>query len=138
MLRKLISKYPGVPMVMIFDAKGPTFRSDYYQAYKANRPSMPNDLRVQIDDIKKHFQNYLIFQYKKLQGVEVDDVIATLTEKLGKKQKVLISSPDKDLTQLVNNNVIQHNSVSNEFFDEKYVEEKFGVLPNKIAELLAL
>ena len=53
MLRKLISTYPGVPMVMVFDAKGPTFRSDYYQAYKANRPSMPNELRVQIDDIKK-------------------------------------------------------------------------------------
>ena len=137
MLRKLISKYPGVPMVMIFDAKGPTFRSDYYQAYKANRPSMPNDLRVQIDDIKT-LSKLFNFSIQEVPGVEADDVIATLTEKLGKKQKVLISSPDKDLTQLVKNNVIQHNSVSNEFFDEKYVEEKFGVLPNKIAELLAL
>ena len=60
MLRKLISTYPGVPMVMVFDAKGPTFRSDYYQAYKANRPSMPNELRVQIDDIKKHHQSALL------------------------------------------------------------------------------
>ena len=53
MLRKLIEKYPGVPMVMVFDAKGPNFRNDYYQAYKANRPPMPNELRVQIEDIKK-------------------------------------------------------------------------------------
>ena len=137
MLRKLISTYPGVPMVMVFDAKGPTFRSDYYQAYKANRPSMPNELRVQIDDIKK-LSKLFNFSVQEVAGVEADDVIATLAERLGKKLKVLISSPDKDLTQLVKKNVIQHNSVSNEFFDEKYVEEKFGVLPNKIAELLAL
>ena len=137
MLRKLISTYPGVPMVMVFDAKGPTFRSDYYQAYKANRPSMPNELRVQIDDIK-NLSKLFHFSIQEVAGVEADDVIATLADKLGKKQKVLISSPDKDLTQLVKENVIQHNSVSNEFFDEKYVEEKFGVPPNKIAELLAL
>ncbi len=137
MLRKLISTYPGVPMVMVFDAKGPTFRSDYYQAYKANRPSMPNELRVQIDDIKK-LSKLFNFSVQEVAGVEADDVIATLAERLGKKLKVLISSPDKDLTQLVKKNVIQHNSVSNEFFNEKYVEEKFGVLPNKIAELLAL
>ena len=53
MLRKLISKYPGVQMVMVFDAKGHNFRNDYYSSYKANRPPMPNELRVQIDDIKK-------------------------------------------------------------------------------------
>ena len=137
MLRKLISTYPGVPMVMIFDAKGPTFRSDYYQAYKANRPSMPNELRVQIDDIKK-LSKLFNFSVQEVAGVEADDVIATLAEKLGETQKILISSPDKDLTQLVKKNVIQHNSVSDEFFDEKYVEEKFGVLPNKVVELLAL
>ena len=137
MLRKLISTYPGVPMVMIFDAKGPTFRSDYYQAYKANRPSMPNELRVQIDDIKK-LSKLFNFSVQEVAGVEADDVIATLAEKLGETQKILISSPDKDLTQLVKKNVIQHNSVSDEFFDEKHVEEKFGVLPNKIVELLAL
>ena len=137
MLRKLISTYPGVPMVMVFDAKGPTFRSDYYQAYKANRPSMPNELRVQIDDIKK-LSKLFNFSVQEVAGVEADDVIATLAERLGKKLKVLISSPDKDLTQLVKKNVIQHNSVSNEFFDEKYVEEKFGVLPNKIAEIIGI
>ena len=98
---------------------------------------MPNELRVQIDDIKK-LSKLFNFSVQEVAGVEADDVIATLAERLGKKLKVLISSPDKDLTQLVKKNVIQHTSVSNEFFDEKYVEEKFGVLPNKIAELLAL
>ena len=124
-------------MVMVFDAKGPTFRSDYYQAYKANRPSMPNELRVQIDDIKK-LSELFKFSLQEVSGVEADDVIASLADKFGKKLKVLISSPDKDLTQLVKKNVIQHNSMSNEFFNEKYVEEKFGVLPEKVAELLAL
>ena len=137
MLRKLISTYPGIPMVMVFDAKGPTFRSDYYQAYKANRPSMPNELRVQIDDIKK-LSELFKFSLQEVSGVEADDVIASLADKFGQKLKVLISSPDKDLTQLVKKNVIQHNSMSNEFFNEKYVEEKFGVLPEKVAELLAL
>ena len=124
-------------MVMVFDAKGPTFRSDYYQAYKANRPSMPNELRVQIDDIKK-LSELFKFSLQEVSGVEADDVIASLADKFGQKLKVLISSPDKDLTQLVKKNVIQHNSMSNEFFNEKYVEEKFGVLPEKVAELLAL
>ena len=137
MLRKLISTYPGIPMVMVFDAKGPTFRSDYYQAYKANRPSMPNELRVQINDIKK-LSELFKFSLQEVSGVEADDVIASLADKFGQKLKVLISSPDKDLTQLVKKNVIQHNSMSNEFFNEKYVEEKFGVLPEKVAELLAL
>ncbi len=137
MLRKLISTYPGIPMVMVFDAKGPTFRSDYYQAYKANRPSMPNELRVQIDDIKK-LSELFKFSLQEVSGVEADDVIASLADKFGQKLKVLISSPDKDLTQLVKKNVIQYNSMSNEFFNEKYVEEKFGVLPEKVAELLAL
>ena len=137
MIRKLISTYPGVPMVMVFDAKGPNFRNDYYEPYKKNRPPMPNELRVQIDDIKK-LSELFCFSIEEVVGVEADDVIATLAEKFGKDKKILISSPDKDLTQLVTKNIIQHNSMSNEFFNEEYVLEKFGVSPNKISELLAL
>ena len=137
MIRKLISTYPGVPMVMVFDAKGPNFRNDYYEPYKKNRPPMPNELRVQIDDIKK-LSELFCFSIEEVVGVEADDVIATLAEKFGKDKKILISSPDKDLTQLVTNNIIQHNSMSNEFFNEKYILEKFGVGPNQISELLAL
>lgn len=137
MIRKLISTYPGVPMVMVFDAKGPNFRNDYYELYKKNRPPMPNELRVQIDDIKK-LSELFCFSIEEVVGVEADDVIATLAEKFGKDKKILISSPDKDLTQLVTNNIIQHNSMSNEFFNEEYVLEKFGVKPNQISELLAL
>ena len=137
MIRKLISTYPGVPMVMVFDAKGPNFRNDYYEPYKKNRPPMPNELRVQIDDIKK-LSELFCFSIEEVVGVEADDVIATLAEKFGKDKKILISSQDKDLTQLVTNNIIQHNSMSNEFFNEEYVLEKFGVSPNQISELLAL
>ena len=137
MIRKLISTYPGVPMVIVFDAKGPNFRNDYYEPYKKNRPPMPNELRVQIDDIKK-LSELFCFSIEEVVGVEADDVIATLAEKFGKDKKILISSPDKDLTQLVTNNIIQHNSMSNEFFNEEYVLEKFGVSPNQISELLAL
>ena len=137
MIRKLISTYPGVPMVMVFDAKGPNFRNDYYEPYKKNRPPMPNELRVQIDDIKK-LSELFCFSIEEVVGVEADDVIATLAEKFGKDKKILISSPDKDLTQLVTKNIIQHNSMSNEFFNEEYVLEKFGVSPNQISELLAL
>mgnify|MGYP001159454011 FL=1 len=137
MLRKLITKYPGVPMVMVFDAKGPNFRNDYYSSYKANRPPMPNELRVQIDDIK-NLSKLFNFTVQEVEGVEADDVIATLACKFKVDKKILISSPDKDLTQLVQDNVIQHNSMSNEFFSNTYVKEKFGVMPNKVAELLAL
>ncbi len=136
MLRKLIQTYPGVPMVMIFDAKGPNFRNDYYKEYKANRPPMPNELRVQIEDIKE-LSKLFNFSVQEVGGVEADDVIATLALNY-KNKKVLISSPDKDLTQLVNENIIQHNSMSNEFFNSDYVVEKFGVAPNQVAELLAL
>ena len=137
MLRKLIEKYPGVPMVMVFDAKGPNFRNDYYKDYKANRPPMPNELRVQIEDIKK-LSKLFNFTVKEEGGVEADDVIATLTKQFKPDKKILISSPDKDLTQLVEDNVIQHNSMSNEFFNNEYVKEKFGVGPSQVAQLLAL
>ena len=137
MLRKLISTYPNVPMVMVFDAKGKTFRSDYYKGYKANRPSMPNELRSQISDIKELTKLFKLHS-EEVVGVEADDVIATLAKTFGVKHKVLISSPDKDLTQLVTDKVIQHNSMSDDFFDEAKVFEKFGVMPNQIKELLAL
>ncbi|MEC7859225.1 MAG: DNA polymerase I, partial [Pseudomonadota bacterium] len=137
MLRKLISTYPNVPMVMIFDAKGPNFRNDFYKEYKANRPPMPNELRAQIDEIKK-LSNLFNFEIIEMGGVEADDVIATLAERLGKDNKILISSPDKDLTQLVSKSVIQHNSMTNDFFDISTVTEKFGVKPEKISQLLSL
>ena len=88
MLRKLIQTYPGVPMVMIFDAKGPNFRNDYYKEYKANRPPMPNELRVQIEDIKE-LSKLFNFSVQEVDGVEADDVIATLA--LNYKNKKVIT-----------------------------------------------
>ena len=136
MLRKLIDIYPGIPMVMIFDAKGPNFRNDFYKDYKSNRPPMPNELRVQIDDIKTLSKLFKL-NILEIEGVEADDVIATLAKDFNEK-KILISSPDKDLTQLVEATTIQHNSMTNDFFDVQGVYSKFGVYPNKIAELLAI
>ena len=136
MLRKLIDIYPGVPMVMIFDAKGPNFRNDFFKDYKSNRPPMPNELRVQIDDIKT-LSKLFKMNVLEIEGVEADDVIATLAKDFNEK-KILISSPDKDLTQLVEATTIQHNSMTNDFFDVQGVYSKFGVYPNKIAELLAI
>ena len=98
---------------------------------------MPNELRVQIEDIKK-LSKLFNFTVKEEGGVEADDVIATLTKQFKLDKKILISSPDKDLTQLVEDNVIQHNSMSNEFFNNEYVKEKFGVGPSQVAQLLAL
>ena len=97
---------------------------------------MPNELRHQIEDIKK-LCGLFNFTVQEIEDVEADDVIATLVSNFS-EDKILISSPDKDLTQLVNENVIQHNSMSDIFFDENGVKEKFGVFPNKVAELLAL
>ena len=136
MLRKLIDIYPGIPMVMIFDAKGPNFRNDFYKDYKSNRPPMPNELRVQIDDIKT-LSKLFKMNIHEIEGEEADDVIATLAKDFNEK-KILISSPDKDLTQLVEATTIQHNSMTNDFFDVQGVYSKFGVYPNKIAELLAI
>ena len=104
-MNKLIKTYPETPMVIGFDAKGKNFRNDYYEKYKANRPPMPNELRHQIEDIKK-LCGLFNFTVQEVEDVEADDVIATLVSNFS-EDKILISSPDKDLTQLVNENVIQ-------------------------------
>ena len=108
MLRKLISTYPNVPMVMIFDAKGPNFRNDFYKEYKANRPPMPNELRVQIDDIKKLSKDELVNLAKLLEIVfyrgrfrmKVDD--ATKNNLINKitieKKNKPLDTPQKALT----------------------------------------
>ena len=85
---------------------------------------MPNELRHQIEDIKK-LCGLFNFTVQEVEDVEADDVIATLVSNFS-EDKILISSPDKDLAQLVNENVIQHNSMSDIFFDENGVKEKFG------------
>ncbi len=138
MLRNIHSRYPSDYSVCIFDAKGKTFRNDMYAEYKANRPSMPEDLASQIEPLKETIAAMgwpVIIK----SGVEADDVIGTLTNKANKQNiSVTISTGDKDLAQLVNDKTKLINTMTNEELDEKGVERKFGVKPNLIIDYLTI
>ena len=138
MLRRLAKDYAGSDIVVVFDAKGKTFRDDLYSEYKANRPSMPDDLRAQIEPlhtiIKAMGLPMLI-----IGGVEADDVIGTLTEEATQKGRdVIVSTGDKDMAQLVNKHVVLINTMTDTRMDIDGVIEKFGVPPEKIIDYLAL
>jgi DNA polymerase I len=138
MLRVLRETYKATHAACVFDAKGRTFRDDWYPEYKANRASMPEDLAQQIEPIHacvKALGWPLIMQ----DGVEADDVIGTLA-RIASEQgyEVIISTGDKDMAQLVNANVRLINTMSNETLDEAGVLAKFGVPPNRIIDYLAL
>lgn len=138
MLRKLINSERPDAIGVVFDAKGKNFRHAIFPAYKANRPPMPDDLRVQIEpllDIIKAMGLPLII----INGVEADDVIGALSvdaEKLG--YYVVISTGDKDMAQLVTEKVTLINTMSNKRMDIAAVKEKFGVMPEQIIDYLAL
>ena len=135
MLDRLRSDYDPEHMAVIFDAKGKTFRNDMYPDYKANRPPMPDDLRVQIEPLLDiiRAQGYPLIVEK---GVEADDVIGTLSTHF--KGDVVISTGDKDMAQLVNERVSLINTMSNEYLDIEGVKTKFGVLPERIKDYLTL
>ncbi len=138
MMRKLQKDYPESPIIVIFDAKGKTFRNDMYPEYKANRPSMPDELRVQIQpihDIIKAMGLPLLV----IDGVEADDVIGTLAyQATHAKRDVIISTGDKDMAQLVNEHVSLINTMTDTFMDVEGVIEKFGVRPDQIIDYLSL
>ncbi len=135
MLDKLRKDYQPEHMAVIFDAPGKTFRDDLYPEYKANRPPMPDELRHQIEPlyaiIKAQGYPLLI-----IEGVEADDVIGTLANQY--TGQVLISTGDKDMAQLVNERVHLINTMSDTYSDIAGVQEKFGVLPERIRDYLAL
>ena len=138
MLRRLRADYPADYSACVFDAKGKTFRDDWYPEYKANRPSMPDDLRLQIEPLHEVVAaagwNILM-----VDGVEADDVIGTLTHQASQHgARCIVSTGDKDLTQLVNPHVTLVNTMSNEVLDEAGVLAKFGVPPERIVDYLAL
>jgi len=138
MIRKLIADYAGDQVVVVFDAKGPTFRNDIYAAYKANRPPMPEELREQIAPIHAAIRA-MGLPLVCIEGVEADDVIGTLAlEASGAGRKVVISTGDKDMAQLVNEHVTLINTMNNTAMDRAGVIEKFGVPPELIIDLLAL
>lgn len=139
MLMTLKKDSEGSPIIVVFDAKGKTFRNDIYKEYKANRPPMPDDLREQLKPLKE-IVRAIGFPLIEIDGVEADDVIATLVKKAKEKNfKAVISSLDKDLMQLVEDPIAtMMNTMTHQIFDENKVFEKFGVKPNQIRDMLAL
>ena len=138
MLRRLRTDYPADYSACVFDAKGKTFRDDWYPEYKAHRPPMPDDLRLQIEPLHELVAaagwNILM-----VDGVEADDVIGTLTHQASQMgARCVVSTGDKDLTQLVNPHVTLVNTMSNEVLDEAGVLAKFGVPPTRIVDYLTL
>ncbi len=138
MLRKLRADFPADYSACVFDAKGKTFRDDWYPEYKAHRPPMPDDLRAQIEPLHEIVAaagwNILM-----VDGVEADDVIGTLAQQASQQgARCIISTGDKDLTQLVNEHVLWVNTMSEEKLGEAGVEAKFGVRPERIVDYLTL
>jgi DNA polymerase-1 len=138
MIKKILIDHPESPLAVVFDAKGKTFRHDMYSEYKANRPPMPEDLVQQIEPIHKII-SLMGIKLIMIPGVEADDVIGTLAEQARqKKLNAVISTGDKDMTQLVSENVSVVNTMSGELLDESGVLKKFGVGPELITDYLAL
>jgi DNA polymerase-1 len=138
MIRRLIIQYQPERIAVVFDSKVKTFRHEMYPEYKANRASMPEELQVQIKplhDLIKAMGLPLII----IDGVEADDVIGTFAEQAGHQgHEVLISTGDKDMTQLVNKQVTLINTMTNTMLDEAGVFKKFGVRPDQMIDYLTL
>jgi DNA polymerase I len=138
MLRRLHKEYPADYSACIFDAKGKTFRDDIYPEYKANRASMPDDLRAQVAPLHEAIKAMgwpLIME----EGVEADDVIGALAKQAEREGvRVIISTGDKDIAQLVNEQVTIVNTMSNEVLDIAGVINKFGLPPERIVDYLIL
>jgi DNA polymerase-1 len=138
MMKKAVQDVKPSHAVCVFDAKGPTFRDDWYPEYKAQRSPMPEPLVEQIEPIHEVVK-LLGWPVLTVPGVEADDVIGTLSELAAKAgQKVVISTGDKDLAQLVNEHVTLINTMSSEKLDVNGVKEKFGVPPDRIVDYLTL
>lgn len=138
MLKSLRKQYPGSPFAVVFDAKGGTFRDDMYAEYKANRPSMPDDMRVQIEPLHQSVIA-LGFPLLCVEGVEADDVIGTLARSSAAADRpVVISTGDKDMAQLVDGHITLVNTMTGSAMDIDGVKEKFGVAPEQIIDYLAL
>jgi DNA polymerase I len=139
MLRRLREQYPDTThAVCVFDAKGPNFRNDWYPAYKAQRPPMPDDLRLQVEPIHEVVR-LLGWPILEVPGIEADDAIGTMAVLVAAQgQQVVISTGDKDMAQLVNPQVTLVNTMSNETLDEAGVQAKFGVAANRIIDYLSL
>ena len=138
MLRSLLTRYQPSHIAVVFDAKGKTFRNDMYSEYKAQRPPMPDDLRSQIEPLHRIIRA-LGLPLISISGVEADDVIGTIARQASLENRaVLISTGDKDMAQLVDENVTLINTMTDTIMGPEEVAIKFGVGPDRIIDLLAL
>lgn len=138
MLRRMAKDYPGSAVVVVFDAKGKTFRDELFEEYKSHRPPMPEDLRAQIEPIHT-IVRALGLPLLIIDGVEADDVIGTLARQHSARGRdVVISTGDKDMAQLVNERITLVNTMTDSRLDRDGVTAKFGVPPELIIDYLAL
>ncbi len=138
MLQKTLDDYSPIYIAVVFDAKGKNFRHELYPEYKANRPPMDEELRKQIEPIYEIIKAMGI-ELVTVEGVEADDVIGTIAKAAASKDlKIIISTGDKDLAQLVNQDITLVNTMSNSVLDEAGVVAKFGVKPDQIIDYLTL
>jgi DNA polymerase-1 len=138
MINKLAREHPSAHFAVIFDAPGKTFRDELFEKYKANRPPMPDDLRLQVEPLLAAVLAAGL-PLLRIEGVEADDVIGTLCRQ-GRENdmKVLVSTGDKDVTQLVGDSVTVVNTMSGTVLDRDGVKKKFDVWPEQIIDYLAL
>ena len=138
MLRRLLADYKADYVACVFDAKGKTFRDELYADYKAHRPPMPEDLAAQIEPLHDTIRA-LGWPLLQVEGVEADDVIATLARRAESEgMRCVISTGDKDLAQLVSDRISLVNTMSNEKLDREGVERKFGIPPERVLDYLTL
>jgi len=138
MINKLVREQPAAHVGVVFDAPGKTFRDEMYAEYKANRPPMPDELRDQVEPLLDAIRS-MGLPLLQVEGVEADDVIGTLCrDAAGAGLNVLVSTGDKDLAQLVNDNVTLVNTMNDSVLDRDRVKEKFDVFPEQIIDYLAL
>ncbi len=138
MLRSMLRQFSTEHIAVIFDAKGKTFRDDMFPEYKANRPPMPDDLRGQIEPLHAVIKA-MGLPLISISGVEADDVIGTLATQASQQgMPVLISTGDKDMAQLVDQNITLINTMTDVVMDPVGVVDKFGIGPELIIDYLAL
>ena len=138
MLIKLLAGLDVSHVAVVFDAGSKTFRNDIFEDYKANRPPCPEDLKPQFPIVREAAESLNLAILEKA-GVEADDIIATLAKKYGKDDcQVVVVSSDKDLMQLINDNVSMYDAMKNRSVGEQEVLEKFNVKPEKVLDLLSL
>ncbi len=136
-LKKIKKQIPSEYICLAFDAPGKTFRDELYEEYKATRPPAPADIPFQVEKVKE-IAKYLGIPSFEVEGYEADDILATLARRLQQKGEVYIVSSDKDLLQLVGNNVFVYDAYRESVYDQNAVMKKYGVPPRRIAEYLVL